>query len=114
MLRFELGVLPLERLQLRDLSRGPLWRRFRGTPAQSTSFGLLPPLGQHEGMNLQRGRDGLDLNARLLTQPNRGELKLVAVPIDLPWTGSWHDTSSSLGESVHETGARAFDSCNNR
>lgn len=43
-------------------------------------------------MNLECGRDRLDLNARLLTQPNRGELKLVAVPINLPWTGSWHDT----------------------
>jgi len=58
-------------------------------------------------MNLERGGDRLHLHLRLLTQANRGELKLVAIPVNLPWTGSWHDTSSSLGESVHETGARA-------
>jgi hypothetical protein len=57
-------------------------------------------------MNLERG-DGLHLHPRLLTQANRGELKLVAVAVDFPWTGSWHDTSSLSDESVHETGARA-------
>jgi hypothetical protein len=93
-LLLQLGVLPLELLQVSDLSRRPRWRRFRGPAAQATGFGLLPPLGQHEGMNLERGSDSLHLNPRLLTQANGGELKLVAVPIDLPWTGSWHDTSS--------------------
>jgi hypothetical protein len=31
----------------------------------------------HEGMNLERRRDGLHLHSRLLTQANRGDLKLV-------------------------------------
>ena len=44
-------------------------------------------------MNLERRRHGLDLNARLLTQPNGGELKLVTVFVDFAWSGSRHDTS---------------------
>ena len=35
-------------------------------------------------------------------------------PVDFAWTGSWHDTSSSLGESVHETGGTSLDSFNDR
>jgi len=62
-------------------------------------------------MNLECSGDGLHLNSRLLTQPHRSELKLVAVSVDFPWTGSWHDTSPSLGDSVHETGASALVSC---
>jgi hypothetical protein len=114
MLLFELGVLSLERLELRDLTRRTARWRFRWSTAKATVLHVLPPFGQHEGMDLERGSDGLHLHARLLTQANGGELKLVAVAVNLPWTGSWHDTSSSLGESVHETGATALVKCNDR
>jgi len=94
MLLFEFRILPLERLQLRDLASWARRRCFRWSSAESTVFQVLPPLREHEGVNLECGGDGLHLNPRLLTQANGCELKLVAVSVDLPWTGSWHDTSS--------------------
>jgi hypothetical protein len=63
--------------------------------------------------NLERGSDGLHLNPGLLTQANSSELKLVGVAPNFAWPRSWHDTSS-LGESVYETGASSLVSCNVR
>ena len=51
----------------------------RRAPAQAAVARVLPPLREHEGVDLERGRDGLHLDPGLLTQPDRGELKLVAV-----------------------------------
>ena len=93
MLLSELGVFPLEGLQLRYLTGGARRWRFPWLAAQPALCHVLPPLRKHEGMNLQGGSNGLHLNPRLLTQANRGELKLVAVPVDLPWARSRHDTS---------------------
>jgi hypothetical protein len=67
MLLFELGVLPLEALQLRDLTGGPCRGRFRRATAQASVLHILPPLGEHEWMNLECGGDGLYLNPGLLT-----------------------------------------------
>jgi hypothetical protein len=62
MLLFELGIFPLERLELRNLSRRTRrWCVGRPT-AEPTILHVLPPLGQHEGMDLERGGDGLDLH----------------------------------------------------
>ncbi len=43
---------------------------------------------EHVGMDLQRGRYGLDLQARLMTQTNRRLLKLVRVLVQLARAGS--------------------------
>jgi hypothetical protein len=76
----------------RSHGRAPGWR-FRRATAQPFVLHALPPLGEHEGMNLECGRDGLHGNPGLLTQTYRSELKLVAVAVDFPWTGSWQHTS---------------------
>jgi len=62
-------------------------------------------------MNLECGDGGLHLHPRLLAQASRGELKLVAVLVDFPWSGSRHDTKSpcelqrSLGDWVEISGS---------
>src|SRR3954453_15807039 len=113
MLLLELRVLPLEHLELSDLSRGSGRWRFVGSSSQAAVLHVLPPLRDHEGMNLERGSDGLHLNPGLLTQVNGGELKLVGIPSDVTRSRSRHDPSS-LGESVHETGATSPVSCSVR
>ena len=86
MLLVQERVRLLERLQLRDLAGGARWRCLRSTAADEAFPHILPPLGQHEGMDLQRRRNGLDLQARLLTEPHRRQFKLVAVLPDRPWS----------------------------
>src|SRR5258705_929796 len=108
MLLFQLGVLPLEHLELRNLPSRTRRRRFRGSSSQPTLLRILPPLREHERMDLKRGSDGLHLNPGLVTQANGGELKLVGVASDFPGPSSWHNTSSLLGESVHESGASSL------
>ena len=76
----------LERLELRDLARGTWWRARRRPPADEALPHILPPLRQHERMDLQRSGDGLHLQPRLLTEPDRRELKLVAVLPYCPWS----------------------------
>ena len=80
----------LQRLQLRDLLRGSRRWRPRSPPTDAPLAHVLASLRQHEGMDLQRGRDRLDLHARRLTQPNCSQLILVAVLVQLSWSGSWH------------------------
>ena len=75
----------LERLELFDLPHRSGRRCRVRTPSQDSVARILPPLGQHEGMNLQRTSDGLHLHPRLLTQSHRGQLELVAVPPNRPW-----------------------------
>jgi len=113
MLLLEFRVLPFQGLELRDLARRSGWRRLGWPPSEPTVFHILPPFRKHEGMNLERRRDGLHLNSGLLAQANGGELKLVGVASDFAWPRSWHDTSW-LGESVYETGASAVVSFNAR
>jgi len=84
MLLLERGVLPLERLELRDLTSGTSRRWLGGPASQPSVLRVLPPLGQHEGMDLQCSRDGLHLNPRLLTKANSGEFELVGVLVQLP------------------------------
>jgi len=48
----------------------------------------------HDGMDLKGRGDRLHLKPRLPTQARGSEPKLVAVLVDLPWSGLWHDTSS--------------------
>ena len=80
MFLLELRVLAFEGLQLRDLAGRSRWRCLRDCPlGGDPSFASLPPLREHEGMDLQRRGDGLHLNPGLLTQANSGELQLVAV-----------------------------------
>jgi len=67
MLLLQIGVLPFEQLQLRDLAGRAGWRRLRGSSAEPTIARILPPLGQHEGMDLQRRGDRLHLHPWLLT-----------------------------------------------
>jgi hypothetical protein len=67
MLLCELGVPPLEALQLRDLAGGPRRGRFRRATAQAAVLHILSPFGEHERMNLECRGDGLDLNPGLLT-----------------------------------------------
>lgn len=40
---------------------------------------FLAPLREHEGVERERARDRLDSNAGFLTQPNGGELEVIAV-----------------------------------
>jgi hypothetical protein len=101
----QLGVLSFERLELRNLSDWSTRRSLLRPSSQAAFLRVLSPLREHERMNLERRRDGLHLNPRLLTQAHRSELKLVAVASNFPWPGSWHNTSALLGESVHESGA---------
>ena len=86
MFLLEFRVLPLERLQLRNLAGGARLRCVRRSAAQSTVLHVLPPLGQHEGMNLERGPNGLYLHPRRLTESYRRQLRLVAVLVDCPWS----------------------------
>lgn len=58
------------------------------------------------GMDRKCRREGLQSNPCVLSHANGGELRLRAVPPNLPWSSSWHDASSWLGESVYKTGAR--------
>jgi hypothetical protein len=85
MLLLQACVRFLERLQLRDLAGGAGWRRLRGATADEPFPHILPPLGQHEGMDLQRGSDRLDLQSRLLTVSDRRQLELIAVLPNCPW-----------------------------
>jgi hypothetical protein len=62
----------LERLELRHLAPGSRRRGFGGPTPDHAVAHILPPLGQHEGMDLQRRCDGLHLQARLLTEPDGG------------------------------------------
>lgn len=86
MLLLQQRVGLLERLELCDLASWARWRRLRGTTADEAFAHILSPLGQHEGMDLQRCRDSLDLQPRLLTEPHRRQLKLVTVLADRPWS----------------------------
>src|SRR5258708_5793892 len=64
-------------------------------------------------MDREGRRDGLHLNARLLTEAHRGQLKRLAVRPHRPWSGSRHLTPSpSLGGSVNRSGARTPTSYN--
>ena len=74
----------LERLELRDLARRAGRRRLRGAASQSAIARVLAPLGQHERVDLQCSSDRVDLQSRLLTEPDGGQLKLVAVLPDRP------------------------------
>ena len=96
MLLLELGVLPLEGLELGDLPCRPGGRGLPRLPAQPAVTRVLPPLGQHEGVDLERRGDGLDLDPPLLTQANRGQFELVAVLPDGSWPGSGHRDTSGL------------------
>jgi hypothetical protein len=89
----QLGVLSFERLELRNLSDWSTRRSLLRPSSQAAFLRVLSPLREHERMNLERRRDGLHLNPRLLTQANSGELKLVTVPMNFSWAGPWHDTS---------------------
>ena len=88
MLLLQLGVLTLKRLKLGDLARGSPWWCFRSFPSDQSVAHVLPPLGQHERMDLQHSGDGLHLNPRLLTQSHRGQLELVTVLAYRAWPKS--------------------------
>ena len=70
----------LERLQLFDLPHRSGGRRRVSPSAEDPVARILPPLGQHEGMDLQRIGDRLHLHPGLPTQSDRRQLELVAVP----------------------------------
>ena len=86
----QLGIPLLEGLQLRNLTGRARWRRLHRPSADDPVADVLPPLRQHEGMDLQRGRDRLDLHAGLMTETNRRLLKLVGVLVQLARSGLWH------------------------
>ena len=90
MLLLQPRVRFLEQLQLRDLSHGTGAGRLRQLSSQSPVAIILPPLRQHEGMDLQRGGHRLDLSIRMLTQPDCRALKLGAVLPDRTRSGFGH------------------------
>ena len=79
MLLLEERMLALECLESRQLARRPDRRRFRSTAVQAPLARVLPPLREHERVDRERGRDRLNVNAGFLTQPDGGELELIAV-----------------------------------
>ena len=107
MLFLQERVLPLEHLELDDLARRPGGCGLRQAPAQSAVADVLPPLRQHERLNVERGGDSLHLQVRLVTQPHRRELEVPAVLGDPTGSGPGHVTPQSLGRSVNESGARS-------
>ena len=74
----------LQRLELFDLPHRSGWRCRVRTSSQNAVARILPPFGQHEGMDLQRTSDRLHLHPRLLTQSHRRQLEFVAVPPNRP------------------------------
>jgi len=88
-------LLPQQRMRLLQLLQLPnlSHRGGRDRPGPTPNPAkpnLLAPLGEHEGMNVERGSDGLHLNPRLLAQAYRSQLELWTVPLGLPRTGSGH------------------------
>ncbi len=83
-----------QRLKSFDLARprGLHRRRHGHAPSQHGVAGFLPPARQHKRMDLEGVGDRLHLNALQLTQLDGLELKLQAVPLNLPWACSWRET----------------------
>ena len=67
MLLSEQRMRLLERLELRDLPRGSGRSGFREASSQAPLARLLPPLGEHEGVDRERTRHRLHLHPWLLT-----------------------------------------------
>jgi hypothetical protein len=73
----------LERLEPGDLPPRHSGRLAPTPTPQHPVPCFLPPFRQHEGVNVQRVRHGLNFNSWFLTQPHRGEFELQTVPVDL-------------------------------
>ena len=86
MLLLEERVRVLKRLQLFDLPDGSRRRCWSTAPPQDSVARILPPLRQHERVDLERRGNGLHLHPRLLTEPDRGQLELVGVATNRAWT----------------------------
>src|SRR3990172_7887177 len=72
-------------------------------PPQPPVTHLLPPLRQHERVDVQRRRHRLHLEPRLLAQPYCRHLELPAVGSDLPRPCSRHAPSFWLGKTIYQT-----------
>ena len=79
MLLLKERVFALELLQPRQFACLRGRRRRRGGAPQPALARVLPPLREHERVDRERGRDRLHVNAGFLTQPDGGELELIAV-----------------------------------
>jgi hypothetical protein len=86
MLQLQARMRPLERLELFEFSHGAGRWSGPGASSQGADADILPPLRQHEGMDLECCRHGLHLNPGLLTQANGGQLELVRVAANGAWS----------------------------
>lgn len=87
MLLAEHHVLALERLQAPDLAGAPpLDDAPPGSAPEEPVARFLPPARQHEGVDVQRVGDRLDLHPEHATELHRRQLELDAVVVNLPRT----------------------------
>src|SRR5687767_11897459 len=84
MLRLEQRVLPLQLLEASALLFEPRRHHGLGPASQSPIPQILPPLRQHERVDLERARHGLHLEPRLLAELHRRDFELCTVLLNLP------------------------------
>lgn len=84
MLRLEQRVFPLQLLQTPTLATQYGRSNDAGSASKSTVSEILPPLRQHERVDLECMRHDLHLKAGLLAQLHRRDFELRAVLLNLP------------------------------